>query len=113
MVSFMNQLALSPEKVAEISGLAQRYLWWPSVDEGGHSLPRKIAQIMRLGTYEDVRRLEAILGEAVLVQVMAESQPGWFDDRSWDFWRGRLSVSGGREIPEQRPKRTFAHVSML
>jgi hypothetical protein len=57
------------------------------------------------------RRLQYIdhIAEAsVLAGVMRDSAPGWFDDRAWDFWRGRLSRSGQWGIPEQRPQRTFA-----
>jgi hypothetical protein len=105
-------LSLTEQAIAEISELARRYIWWPPADETGHSPARQIAQIMRFGTYDDIRRLERLLGESVLAQVMVESQPGWFDDRSWDFWRGRLSFEADRGIPEQRPLRQFAHADV-
>jgi hypothetical protein len=70
-----------------------------------------IAQIMRLGTYDHILRLEEIVEPDGLANVMILSAPGWFDDRSWDFWRGRLSSRS--DIPPRRPKRTFAHAEML
>lgn len=79
--------------------MASRYLWWEPVAGHVHSTPRKIAQIMHLGTYEDVRRLEALADPAMLAAIMRQSQPGWFDDKSWDFWRGRLTASGETDIP--------------
>lgn len=98
---------------AAIERMAQRYLWWKAVAAEGHSTDRMVAQIMRFGSYDDIRRLEALLEPEDLAAVMMGSAPGWFDDRSWDFWRGRLSLSGISDIHEHRPKRTFAHASMF
>lgn len=109
----MQRTPLTPDETGRIADLAKKYLWWDAVDENGHSLPRMIAQIMRLGSYEDILSLETIAGSHVLAEAMRNSAAGWFDDRSWDFWRGRLSHSGIRDIPEQRPKRTFAHAQAL
>jgi hypothetical protein len=107
----MSSLPLPPATAAQISALAARYLWWDPVDPHGHTLPRMIAQIMRLGTYDDILRLEDMVEPDVLASVMMLSAPGWFDDRAWDFWRGRLS--GRSDIPARRPKRTFAHADMV
>lgn len=96
-----------------ISHMAHKYLWWRAVAAEGHSVDRMVAQIMRFGSYDDIRKLESMLPPDVLATVMMESAPGWFDDRSWDFWRGRLSLSGVADIHEHRPRRTFAHADML
>ena len=101
------------ETAAVLSELASRYFWWEPVSGHSHSLSRKIAQIMHLGTYEDIRRLEVLVGEAVLAETMRSSQPGWFDDRSWDFWRGRLLALGEADIPERRPARGFVHATLF
>jgi hypothetical protein len=72
-----------------------------------------VAQIMHLGTYDDIRQLERLLGHATLATVMRQSQPGWFDNRSWDFWRGRLTHAGETGILTAPPKRTFDHARVL
>jgi len=96
-----------------IEDLARRYLWWQAIAAEGHSSNRMLAQIMRFGTYDDIRKMESIVHPDVLAEVMRASAPGWFDDRSWSFWRGRLSLWGASAIPEQRPVRIFAHAQML
>lgn len=53
---------------------------------------RIIAQVMSIGTDDDIRRLE-------------RAQPGWISERSWEFWRGRLRAAG--PIPEKPPRRSF------
>jgi len=46
-----------------------------------------------------------------LVEVMLRAEPGWINDRSWEFWRGRLSFATGAAIPHQAPRRVF-HAAM-
>ena len=105
----MGEAELSADVRHVIEDMARRYLWWESIAADGHSSDRMLAQIMRFGTYDDIRKMESIVRPDVLGRVMRTSAPGWFDDRSWSFWRGRLHVSGEADIPERRPRRTFAH----
>lgn len=90
-----------------ITELGDKYVWWEPANEGPHSEERILAQAMNLGTYDDIRRLERILGYERLAQIMLEAQPGWFSDRSWEFWRGRLSLELGRALPDEPPRRSF------
>lgn len=60
-----------------------------------HSQDRVVAQVMDIGTYEDILRLEAGLGRERLAEVMRHAEPGWISARSWDFW-ARLIAGAGR-----------------
>jgi hypothetical protein len=62
---------------------------------------------MNLGTYDDILRLEQAVGGARLVEIMLHAEPGWINDRSWEFWRGRLSFATGAAIPDKAPRRVF------
>ncbi len=62
---------------------------------------------MNLGTYDDILLLELTVGRARLVAIMLHAEPGWLNDRSWEFWRGRLSFATGAAIPNEAPRRTF------
>jgi hypothetical protein len=98
-----DDLHLTVEVEASIAALAKRYLWWdgPSVP---HTPRRAVAQIMNLGTYDDILRLEALVPRATLVDVLSAAQPGWFSPRSWEFWRGRLRA----DVSDHPPVRSFA-----
>jgi hypothetical protein len=85
----------------------QKYIWWEPVGEVPHSEERIIAQAMNLGTFDDIRRLERTLGHERLALVMLRAAPGWFSDRSWEFWRGRLSLALGHALPQEAPRRSF------
>jgi hypothetical protein len=98
----------SAETIAE---LGRKYLWWKPPGGQRHSDDRIIAQAMNLATYDDILLLEQTVGRARLVEIMLHAEPGWLSDRSWEFWRGRLSFATGAAIPDQAPRRAF-HAAM-
>ncbi|GKQ51867.1 hypothetical protein [Bradyrhizobium sp. Ce-3] len=85
----------------------RKYLWWKPGDGRPFSEERVIAQTMNLGTYDDILLLEDAVGQARLVEIMRRAEPGWINDRSWEFWRGRLTFATGSTIPERAPRREF------
>ena len=90
-----------------IAEFARKYLWWKPVGGQPHSEDRIIAQTMNLGTYDDILLLEQTIGKSRLVEIMLHAEPGWINDRSWEFWRGRLSYATGAAIPDKAPRRSF------
>jgi hypothetical protein len=94
----------SQETIAEFG---RKYLWWKPVGGQPHSEDRIIAQTMNLGTYDDILVLERTVGKSRLVEIMLHAEPGWISDRSWEFWRGRLSFATGAAIPDKAPRRSF------
>jgi hypothetical protein len=95
-----------------IAGFGRKYLWWQPVDGQPHSEDRIIAQTMNLGTYDDILLLEQTVGKARLVEVMLRAEPGWLNDRSWEFWRGRLSFATGAAIAHEAPRRALDAVML-
>ena len=94
-----------------IAAFGRKYLWWQPVSGQPFSEDRIIAQTMNLATYDDILLLEQTVGRARLVEIMLHAEPGWFSDRSWEFWRGRLSFATGLAIPNGAPRRIF-HAAM-
>jgi hypothetical protein len=90
-----------------IAGFGRKYLWWEPVGDRPHSDDRIIAQTMNLGTYDDTLLLEQTVGKARLVEIMLHAEPGWINNRSWEFWRGRLSFATGAAIPDKAPRRAL------
>jgi hypothetical protein len=84
---------------------ASRYIWWR--DETPPSEDRVIAQVMSIGTWDDIRRLEQVYSRDELRDVMLRAQPGWISEPSWEFWLGRLRAAGAGAIPEAPPRRSF------
>jgi hypothetical protein len=90
-----------------IAKLARKYIWWTPVGDAPPTPDRVIAQVMDIGGYDDIRRMETALGFERLADVMIAAAPGWISPRSWSFWRGRLARETRRTIPEQPPRRAF------
>jgi hypothetical protein len=91
-----------------IAEFGRKYLWWKPIGGEPHSYDRIIAQAMNLGTYDDILLLEETVGRSRLVDIMLRAEPGWLGDRSWEFWRGRLSYHTGASIPHEPPRRSDA-----
>jgi hypothetical protein len=88
-----------------LRSLARRYVWWLSPGEA-LARPNFIAtQVMEMGDYDDVLKLEATLGRGALVSALREAEPGRLSERSWIYWHHRLGVAG-RRIPPL-PQRTL------
>jgi hypothetical protein len=92
---------------ATIAEFGRKYIWWKPVGSQPHSEDRIIAQTMNLGTWDDILLLEQTVGKFRLVEIMLRAEPGWLSDRSWEFWRGRLSFATGAAIPDKAPRRSF------
>jgi hypothetical protein len=88
------------------SELERKYFWWEPVDAQPRSETRILAQVMDLGSFEDMRRLEKLLDPDRLATVMLSAEPGWISERSWEFWRGRF-FAVGKAIPDAPPRRHF------
>jgi len=95
------------DRTALLSDLEHKYFWWEPVGTEPRSPERIVAQAMTMASFDDMRRLETELGPGALTDTMLAAQPGWLDDRSWEFWRGRLALATGRPIPEDAPRRSF------
>ncbi len=87
--------------------LEAKYFWWESVGSVPRSDARILAQAMDLASFEDIRRLETIVGVETLADFMQNTEPGWISERSWELWRGRLALATGRPIPQRPPRRVF------
>ena len=90
----------------------RRYFWWQPVGAQERPVARILAQAMELGSFEDVRRIERAVEPQQLVDFMLHAEPGWFSEKSWEFWRGRLSAATGRLIPDHPPRRSL-HAATL
>ena len=90
-----------------LSELERKFFWWKPVDGERRAANRVLAQAMDLAGFADIRRLETVIGAERLAQVMLTAEPGWLSDRSWELWRGRLSLATGRRLPDEPPRRRF------
>jgi hypothetical protein len=90
-----------------LSDLERKFFWWEPIGSQPRSAVRILAQAMSMAGFEEVRRLEQTIGYDRLAETMLQAEPGWIDERSWEFWRGRLMQATGRRLPDAAPARSF------
>lgn len=85
---------------------AQKYIWWKTPDEAVKYPFRVMAQVMDLGTLEDMHALAKLVGDDTLRAVVRHAEAGQFRPRSWAYWHYRLGLAEVGHVPEM-PRRRF------
>jgi hypothetical protein len=83
----------------ELTPFARKYIWWQPTEVASLEPRRVIAQVMNLGTFEDVMALRQLVGNAELSRALKEARPGEFSDRSWHYWHLVLGIAPLSDIP--------------
>ena len=52
-----------------------------------------MAQVMDIGTFEDIRDLILLLGDERLRAVLKQAQADWLRPTSWAYWHYRLVLA--------------------
>ena len=83
--------------------MARKYVWWqdPRLTLADPRL--LIAQLMTLGTLDDVRWLIDQVPADKLRHVLREPPIGIFNERSWRFWHLRLDCRPIPALPVRLP----------
>lgn len=90
-----------------LKALARKYIWWLSPADAAARPDLAITQVMELGDYDDVLKMEATLGRARLAQALRRAEAGRFSERSWVYWHYRLGLASPRQKVPALPRRTF------
>ncbi|MDR3752623.1 MAG: hypothetical protein P4K93_02595 [Terracidiphilus sp.] len=103
------ELRPSPEGLECLSRLARTYVWWKTPEEAMRFPERVAAQVLNLGTWDDLTALVEAADEPYLRQVLRGAEAGQLDARSWHYWHYRLGLAeyGVRPVPPM-PTRKMA-----
>ncbi|MBF6592516.1 MAG: hypothetical protein IVW57_18550 [Ktedonobacterales bacterium] len=101
-------MSWSPSQYDLLRNFATRYIWWKTAAEALRYPERILAQVMNRGVYDDLGRLLTVFTGQDLRRVLAQAEPGWFNERSWTFWHLRLGVTPINGAPPPLPQRTFS-----
>ena len=94
----MNTTA-APETIRELAG---RMIWWKEPEETLRYPARLLAQVMALGTWDDVQLARRLWTREEFVAVLREAPPGVFDPRSWVYWHRVLKVEPVPPLPQRQ-----------
>ena len=82
--------------------MARKYVWWQPPEATLADARLFLAQLMTIGTVDDVRRLLSVASADDLRSVLRESPVGIFNARSWSFWHLQLGFEAVSDLPVRR-----------
>lgn len=82
-----------------LSKLARKYIWWLPPAQAVKMPQRVVAQVMNLGSYDDVQELVSAAGDEYLRDVLTHAEIGQFNERSWFYWHYRLGLATPCAVP--------------
>lgn len=82
-----------------LSRLARKYIWWLPSEQAAKMPQRVIAQVMNIGSYDDVQKLVNTTSDEYLREVLAHAEIGQFNERSWSYWHYRLGLAEPGAVP--------------
>lgn len=86
--------------------MAAKYVWWLSPAAAIARPHLAVSQVMELGEYDDVVRMEAVLSRDAIIAALREAEPGRFSAPAWTYWHYRLGLARPGRVPPL-PKRAI------
>lgn len=85
----------------ELTLLARRLSWWKEPAEALRDPRRLLAQVMAIGTWEDVQTAFRHWTENDFLDALHHAPAGVFDVRSWHYWHRRLRRQAAPPLPRR------------
>ncbi len=85
-----------------LTSLARNMIWWKAPEQALCQPQRLLAQVMALGTWDDVQMARQIWTAEDFRAVLTDAPPGVFDARSWAYWHTVLNVYPLAPLPKRR-----------
>ena len=81
------------------AAMASKYIWWQEPRQALEDPCLLAAQIMTLGTLDDVQWLLGRTSTDTLRHVLRDAPAGIFNERSWRFWHLQFGVTPIPPLP--------------
>lgn len=86
----------------EKAALARRLIWWKTPQEALADRSRLLAQVMKLGTWNDITEARRFWPPAMFREALRQAPPGVFDPRSWSYWHHVLDLGVAPPLPARK-----------
>jgi hypothetical protein len=91
----MKPLPVTPE----ILNVARRVVWFREPAEELTDPIHFLAYVMSIGTVDDLKALQGIVGKDEYCEVLEKAPPGIFDARSWAYWNLKCGRQPAPPLP--------------
>jgi hypothetical protein len=89
----------------QMKRIAKELFWWQTPEVSLANPRRFLAQVMTLGTRQDVQLVKEAFGGDAFKDALLNASAGVFDPRSWAYWRAFFG------LPEaEMPRRNLPDV---
>ena len=78
--------------------IARALFWWEPPEQALADPRRFLAQVMTLGTWEEVKQVQARMGLEAFKDALLNAPAGYFDGRSWGYWHAVFGLPE-RDLP--------------
>lgn len=85
-----------------LAPVARRLFWWKSPEEALEDKTRFLAQVMALGTWDDVALAKSAYPPDAWKEALREAPPGVIDARSWHYWHNVFRMTPIPPLPTRR-----------
>jgi hypothetical protein len=83
--------------------IARVLFWWQAPEVSLANPRRFLAQVMTLGTWDEVHRVKDSFGWDAFKDTLLNAPPGVFDGRSWAYWHAFFGLPEA-EMPRRSLK---------
>ena len=70
----------------QLKGIAKELFWWQPPEISLANPRRFLAQVMTLGTWDEVQQVKEVLGWDAFKDALLNAPAGVMDPRSWAYW---------------------------
>lgn len=89
------------QHTAPLDRLMQRYVWWDTIDWAYAHPAVFLANVMDLGSWDDIQIIRHEVGDSVLKTVLLHAAAGYFHERSWDYWHVKFGINPIPALPQR------------
>ena len=97
-------IALDSADDKKARALASRLFWWKTPEEALADRNRFLAQVMCLGTWNDIEEARRLWPTDVFRDALRQAPPGVFDPASWSYWHHILDLLPIPPVPVRSVK---------
>ena len=80
--------------------VAKELFWWQAPEVSLANPRRFVAQVMTLGTWQEVQLVKEAFGWDAFKEALLNAPAGAFDGRSWAYWRAVFALPEA-ELPRR------------
>jgi len=87
----------------QLKQIAKEIIWWQSPEVSLRNPRRFLAQLMTLGTWNEVQMVREQFGWDAFKDALLNAPAGVFDRRSWAYWHAVFELPSA-ELPQRSLK---------